>query len=262
MSTRSCSARGHCSPDGSRKFAPSWSWDGSSARPRAPGTPGVAVTTTSTVASASPRRAEFVACHADVNPLAVEFVTASRLVAERAADDRTRQQARVNRRLRGLLTAAGVLLVAALIAGGLALRQADRADRSAAEAEAMVKHADARRIGARALATAELDHALLLAIEGVRLDDSPDTRTNLLAVLSAHPGLIAPERTERLVDVAPSPDGELLVREENNRLAIHDASTLEMLVRSEQLPPIRSVGDVEFSPDGQQLAVLHDATGS
>ena len=58
-----------------------------------------------------------------------------------------------------------VLLVAAIVAGLLAFRQADRADRATVAA-------DARRVGAQALLADDFDQSLLLAVEGVRLDDS------------------------------------------------------------------------------------------
>ncbi len=62
-----------------------------------------------------------------------------------------------------------MLLVVAIVAGLLAFRQANRADRAAVAA-------DARRVGAQALLADDVDHSLLLAVEGVRLDDSTDTQ--------------------------------------------------------------------------------------
>ena len=71
-----------------------------------------------------------------------------------------------------------MLLVVALVAGLLAVRQANRADRATVAA-------DARRVGAQALVAEDIDQSLLLAVEGMRLDDSIDTRANLLAALTA-----------------------------------------------------------------------------
>ena len=65
----------------------------------------------------------------------------------RAAEDRAREQARVNRRLRLLLVGAAALLLSTVVAGLAAVRQTDRAKESA-------DTADARRVGARALASA------------------------------------------------------------------------------------------------------------
>ena len=75
----------------------------------------------------------------DLNPVEQEFVTAS-----------STEHQRQNRRLRGLLAGGAVLLVLALIAGVLAVRQANRADEKAAEAQQAAVSADARRVGARA----------------------------------------------------------------------------------------------------------------
>ena len=83
----------------------------------------------------------------------------------RAAEDRARLQTRINRRLRAALATAAFLLVGALIAGLLAVRQADRAEQAATSELA-------RQVGARALLTEDISHSLLLAIQGVRLDDS------------------------------------------------------------------------------------------
>ena len=77
----------------------------------------------------------------------------------------------------------------AIIAGALALRQAGRADDEAAAAEAAATRADARRVSAQALSRPSVDRALLLAVEGVRLDDSAETDANLLTVLTRQPVL-------------------------------------------------------------------------
>ncbi|WP_310529380.1 BTAD domain-containing putative transcriptional regulator, partial [Nocardioides sp.] len=71
---------------------------------------------------------------------------------QRAAAARSRAQGRVILRLRGVLAGAAVLLIAALIAGTLAVRQAHRADTNAAAAADAALAADARRVAARALA--------------------------------------------------------------------------------------------------------------
>ena len=52
----------------------------------------------------------------------------------RSAAERARAQARLIRRLRTVLGGAAVLLVLALVAGGIAAVQSNRADRNAAEA--------------------------------------------------------------------------------------------------------------------------------
>ena len=123
----------------------------------------------------------------DLTPTERAFLEASgeRERAEAAStEERLRQQTRQNRRLRVLLAGVGVLLVAAVVAGLLAFRQADRADRATVAA-------DARRVGAQALLADDFDQSLLLAVESVRLDDSFDSRSDLLAAMARGPGLIA-----------------------------------------------------------------------
>ena len=108
-----------------------------------------------------------------------------------------RAQARTNRRLRVVLTGAVLLLVLALVAGGIAAVQSDRAsdsaaraDENAAQAEQSAISALARGAAARGTASGDLDTALLLAAAGVVLDESPETVGNLQQVISQNPALI------------------------------------------------------------------------
>jgi WD40 repeat protein/DNA-binding SARP family transcriptional activator/energy-coupling factor transporter ATP-binding protein EcfA2 len=178
------------------------------------------------------------------------FLDAGRKLAEveeQTAEDRARQQARVNRRLGGLLVGAAVLLVAAIIAGLLAVREADQADEAAVVA-------DARRVGAQALATDHIERSLLLAVEGVRLDDSVDTRTNLLAALSRSPQLIGSVRNDLVfISLEVSPDGEVVAAGlPYGSVEFYDTSTLERLGSYDEL----SSWKFAFRPDGEQLAVI------
>ena len=72
--------------------------------------------------------------------------------------------------------------------------QSNRAGRNAAEARDAAEtarqaavSADARRVGARSQLTDDISLSLLLAAAGARLDDSPETRVNLLTALAKHP---------------------------------------------------------------------------
>ncbi len=137
-----------------------------------------------------------------------DFLEASTTAADierRSAATRARQQARLIRRLRGVLAGAVVLLVAALVAGFLAARQADRANTAA-------EQADARRVGAKALVTEDMSLDLLLAVAGVRLDRSPETEASLLAVIGKHPEMVAshPIGGVTVVGTVVSPDGSRL----------------------------------------------------
>src|SRR5205085_11495369 len=102
---------------------------------------------------------------AGLNRLEREFLEASRTAFARA-----------NRRLRALLAFAVMLLVAALVAGAVALAARGSARRQATAAIA-------QRLGAQALVEPRIDRALLLAREGVNLDDSAATRSDLFAAL-------------------------------------------------------------------------------
>jgi WD40 repeat protein/DNA-binding SARP family transcriptional activator len=164
-----------------------------------------------------------------------------------STEQRLREQTRHNRRLRALLVGVGVLLAMAVVAGLIAVRQAHRADRTAVAA-------DARRVGAQALVVDDIDHSLLLAAEGVRLDDSIDTRNNLLAALSRAPELIAstPSDGPPFLSVEVSPDGRFVaVGKTDSDLSVYDTSTRELVGSYDEMP----VMWFEFRPDGRQLAV-------
>jgi WD40 repeat protein len=137
------------------------------------------------------------------------------------------------------------------------VRQADRADRSATAARSAALRADARRAGDRARTTAQIERALLLAVAGVRLHDAPETRANLLDVLSEHAGLIAPTRMRLPGVIAPTLDGTRLVTYEDGRLALRELDGLGTLARSEPAPGLQFSNNVAFSPDGGELAALH-----
>ena len=128
----------------------------------------------------------------------------------RAEQVRARAQGRLIRRLRVVLAVAVVLLVVALSAGLVAFEQQDRAEENAAAATSAQTTSDARRAGATALITDDLDESMLLAVAGVRLDDSPETRSSLLAALGQHPEVIASTELsgEEVLHFDVSPDGD------------------------------------------------------
>ena len=186
----------------------------------------------------------------DLSPVEKEFVTASSTVAQRQ-----------HRRLRGLLIGALVFLVVALIAGVLAVGQANRADQNAAQAEQAAVSADARRVGARSQLTDDISLSLLLATAGARLDDSPETRANLATALSKRPMLVRSGPSEggylELMDV--SRDGRLIASSDGqNRMHLYDAATNRLLRSYNADRPVP--GDAwhltAFSPDSGQLAVI------
>ena len=180
----------------------------------------------------------------------------------RAAEDTARHQIRVNRRLRTALTTAALLLVGALIAGLVAIRQAERADQEAAAAGQAAMAADAGRAGAKAVVEDDIDASMLLAVAGVRLDDTPESRANLLAVLAKNSQLIRSFETESLdiggLDV--SPDGRtVVVHDWTGTALLYDLKTGKRTAehRPENQPGQETADGwgAVFSPDGRHLAV-------
>jgi WD40 repeat protein/DNA-binding SARP family transcriptional activator len=191
----------------------------------------------------------------ELNRLEREFLDESRAAAERSA---TRQR-RANRRLRGLLLLALALLVLAGVAAGIALQKRSQARRDATSAVA-------QRLGAQALSDPTLDRSLLLAREGVNLDDSLATRSNLLATLLRSPAAIGVvhQGSDRLLDEAISPDGRTLaVRGDDGNVVFFDTRTLRRvgspLQGDSQIGLMGAVpGPIHglaFSRDGRTLAV-------
>ena len=189
----------------------------------------------------------------DLNELEREFLQAGRAAAEREVADarrRAEREAHTSRRLRGLLAGLAGVLVLALVAGGLALTLRGRAER-----QALV--ADSRRLGAQALLEDELDRSLLLARQGIALDDSVETRSNLLAALLRSPAATAILRgdLDGIGALGLSRDGRLLAAGDGGgRVAIYDVGTRRLLQETSQ-GHHAMVGDLEFSPDGSLLAI-------
>jgi WD40 repeat protein/DNA-binding SARP family transcriptional activator len=188
-----------------------------------------------------------------------DFLEASRERREaehRAAEERARRQARTNRRLRRLLTGVGIMSLVAAVAGALAFTQARRAG-----AEAVA--ADARRVGAQALAAGDIDRAMLLAVEGVRLDDSPDTRANLLTALGRSPklaGVVMRDPGRRFGTVTVSPDGRTgAVYDDANQVRFFDVDSgkLASTYVTEHAVGVAGLvtGRAIFHPNGGPIAV-------
>jgi WD40 repeat protein len=186
--------------------------------------------------------------HAELNATERRFLDASL----QEADRERRAQFRANRRLRALLAGALALLLIAVVAGAVALIQ-----RSHAQAQALTS--DAERLGAQALSDPNVDHSLLLALTGVKLQDRLETRSDLFADLQQNAALlhlIRPSDVE-ITALDVSPDGRLLV--------VGDASGavrfIDLAVWRTQGPVVRlgePIGqrDVRFSPDGHAVMVV------
>jgi WD40 repeat protein len=194
------------------------------------------------------------------------FLATSRARVDRDHVVRTRRR----RVIVGVLAAA---LVVAIVGAAIAIVQRNNADNQAAiaaeqqrEAERQTNRADsnftlaeARRIGTQALVEDDFDQALLLAVEGRHLEDSPETQANLLATIQRSPDATAVIRSdaEAFLDLGLTPDGNTLLTSgygQPNSMAKYDVRTLEgqASVPGSESTPIASSA---ISPDGRYAAM-------
>ena len=142
--------------------------------------------------------------------------------------DRARHQARVNRRLRGVLAVAAVLILVTTAVGAYAVRQTRKAETAADTANHAAVAEQARRIGAHALLAPDVSESLLLAVQGVRLDDSPETRVNLLEAMARQPRLVrsVPAAGDYIDFLHVSEDGERIAfPDDKGGVHLYDAAT-------------------------------------
>ncbi len=168
------------------------------------------------------------------------------------ADRERRAQQRTNRRLRGLLAGAVVLLLLAVLAGAVALIQ-----RGHAQAQALTS--DAERLGAQAQTEPNLDRAMLMAVAGVELQNRPETRSDLLAALQRSPALIRLLRPSHgeIEALQVSPDGKLLaVADVTGAVRFVDLASWHVRGATVQLADPVAPGAMKFSPNGRTLLVL------
>jgi len=192
------------------------------------------------------------------------------LVAELAAplrgvpkDDLIGEDIRQHRRLNlwrsGALIVLTTLLVAALVAAGIALQQRNLAEQRRIETERQLHMSEYRRLAAQATSQKAFDLALLLAVEATRLDDNRETRRTLLDLLQRQrfvrsfffdrPQGGAPSSI-RIADV--SPDGRLLATGSSEGLTLWDTSTHRLIAQLQEGP----VSGLSFVSSRKQLAAL------
>jgi WD40 repeat protein/DNA-binding SARP family transcriptional activator len=168
-------------------------------------------------------------------------------------EDSRSASGRAHRRLRLVLAGVASLLVLAVIAGLVALDQRGRAQDEATGAAA-------QGLGAQALADNDLDRSLLLARQGVALDDAPGTRSNLLAALLKSPAAIAVLHGDGdgLTALDVSPDGRTLAYVDMDGTLRRTDTRTRAPVGPPVTVPFHNVWgprDVRFSHDGSRLAV-------
>jgi WD40 repeat protein len=181
----------------------------------------------------------------DLNDREREFLAASQAGAEAQAE----RERRANRRLRVLLAGVAALLVAASIAGLIAVSQ-----RGQARDAALV--ADAQRLGAEAVTNDRLDQAVRLARTGIALDDSPATRNSLFSVLLRQPASLGELRGDgwKLYSVAASPDGKLVaVGDERGGVIVYDIARRARV--GGYRAPEGLIEQLVFAPDSRALAL-------
>ncbi len=169
---------------------------------------------------------------------------------ERAFLDASRAAAgRAQRRLRMMLAGVAFLLAVAVAGGVVALDQRGSARNQA-------RGAEAQRLGVQALSEPRLDRALLLARQGVALDQSPATRGYLFEALLRSPAAI------RVMDGAGNPFTALDLSPAGRTLAAGDTAGNVLFfdaVTGRRVGPsytaLGAISAVRFSPDGRQLAV-------
>ncbi len=188
----------------------------------------------------------------ELNALEREFVTGSRDASQYEAS----RARRTNRRLRSLLAAVAVLLVAAVVGGSIAVIQRGEA-RDAETAQL------AQRLGAQALTENNLDLSLLLARQALAVDDTPQTRRALLAALARAPtalGIMHVGDQARLDSAALSPDGRTLaVLDFYGKIVFFDTLTYAPI--GEPLFASEFLRSLAYSPDGATLAYAGQSAG-
>jgi WD40 repeat protein/DNA-binding SARP family transcriptional activator len=196
----------------------------------------------------------------ELTPTEQGFLDASRDLADaeaRSASQRLAEQKEANRRLRFSLAGVAALLVVAVVAGGLAVREGQRADAQASRADSEARLAQVRELAAasRAATTSDPELAILLALQATELSQAETGGPAREALESLH-GAVVASRIDRVVpdlggNVAWSPAGDLFVTE-----GLEDTGLVD-LRDTETGKSVRSfvghdidINDVAFSPSG------------
>jgi class 3 adenylate cyclase/WD40 repeat protein len=188
----------------------------------------------------------------ELNELEREFVEESKAAAGREAE----RLRRTNRRLRGLLVGVAVFLVVALVAGSLALVQRSTANRQRNLARSQSTIAKARGLAAQAtsLVRTRLDLSLLLAVEGLRTDDSLQSRAGLLTALNGARYLVGfrDELGKDLAITAVSGDGTSVATATKQGLIT--VWNIEKSEATAQVGPVDGIVGLSLSKDGSRVA--------
>jgi WD40 repeat protein len=169
---------------------------------------------------------------------------------EELESEDVRQHRRARRLARGGVAMLALFLVVSVIAGGLAILNARRAEREATVATA-------RGVAGQAVARARTapDLALLLAVEAQRLRDSPESRSALFAVVqrtSRVERLVTGLRGDEVVSGLSEDGRDVAISDQRGRVTLVDMATRDrgLSFRTGQRGDVR----VFFAPDGKTLA--------
>jgi WD40 repeat protein/DNA-binding SARP family transcriptional activator len=189
----------------------------------------------------------------ELNPVEGEFLAAGRARQQQE----TREQAAQVRRLRRLLAGVGIALVAALVAGTLAVIEQRRADDHADTARDATLRADVSRLVAESDNLSDRDRylAALLALEAHRVADTAATRSAVLNAVLAEPRLQATMSAGHAgyTTVAYIPPGRLVAARSGDMLDFFDTRTGRPSGASIDLEP-GSAQAFAVSPDGSLVA--------
>lgn len=210
----------------------------------------------------------------DLNDTEADFLAASVVLSEtelRATETRVARERSVNRRLRRALAGVGILLVVAMVAGALAVRTANEADRARGRAEDAsgravdaAGRAAARGASAQAPLHEDLATGLLLAVAALDFETTPQMWENLGAVLTRAGPLsgvrdlgdsVGRPGTAWIAQMATSREGGLLAATlAQEGVRIFATPGLEPV----DFPSYGPSPAVALAPDGTKLALAED----
>jgi DNA-binding SARP family transcriptional activator/WD40 repeat protein len=175
----------------------------------------------------------------DLNAVERDFLDAGRQIAGRA-----------QRRLRLVLAGVAALLIVAVLGGVIALHQR-------ATARAQARAAQAQRLGIQALTEGDLARSLLLARQGLTLDDSLATRNNLLAALLRAPAAVGVMSGDGnpLGAIAVAPDRRTIATGGDGGNVVFLAAASGRRIGKPYRGRAAIIHALAFSPDGHRLAV-------
>ncbi|MBL7487818.1 TIR domain-containing protein [Frankia sp. AgB1.9] len=200
----------------------------------------------------------------DPGPIGLSL-TAQAFIAEtrrRVESARARRRRLVTR----VISALSVLLVAALVATGLAVVQRHRAVDQRAQAVHQQTVATARGLVAQADQARSSDplRALRMGLAAEKLDPTPETRAGLADTLAETPWIAGLEDDQAVSTVAFSPDSRTLATaswgdEKHGRWRLWDVADPHAPARLSSIDDDQDVAAVAFSPDGRTLATASGA---